>query len=136
MAKFNEQGQQIPDQTPLEIPVGFQVPTDLNTLIRQLVRAESGRAAEMGQETFEEADDFEIESDDPISPYTPTTMQEEAPREAKFLREEEKPKPAEISSPGANDADYQAFLAWKQANAKANDPKNSPSDPPQSGGNQ
>lgn len=136
MAKFNEQGQQIPDQTPLEIPVGFQVPTDLNTLIRQLVRAESGRAAEMGQETFEEADDFEIESDDPISPYTPTTMQEEAPREAKFLREEEKPKPGEISSPGANDADYQAFLAWKQANAKANDPKNSPSDPPQSGGNQ
>lgn len=128
MAKFNEQGQQIPDQTPLEIPVGFQVPTDLNTLIRQLVRAESGRAAEMGQETFEEADDFEIESDDPISPYTPTTMQEEAPREAKFLREEEKPKPGEISSPGANDADYQAFLAWKQANAKANDPKNSPSD--------
>lgn len=136
MAKFNEQGQQIPDQTPLEIPVGFQVPTDLNTLIRQLVRAESGRAAEMGQETFEEADDFEIESDDPISPYTPTTMQEEAPREAKFLREEEKPKPDEISSPGANDADYQAFLAWKQANAKANDQKNSSSDPPQSGGKQ
>lgn len=125
MAKYTEDGHQIPDQTPLEVPVGFAAPTDLHALIKQLVRAESARAGEDGQETFEEADDFDVEDDGPISPYSTTTMQEEAPREAKFLREEETPKPEVKPAPAPIDADYQAFLAWKEANAK----KNSTSDP-------
>jgi len=116
MANFNDKGEQIPDQTPLAVPVGFGAPTDLTTLIQTLVRVESKRAAEAGEETFEESDDFDVDEDSLHTPYQLRQMQEEAPREAKFIEPpEQKTKPA--ADPKA-DADYQQFLQWKAEQAK------------------
>lgn len=129
MAEFNEQGQQIPDQTPIEVPVGFGVPTDLTEIIRQLVRVESERQKQEGGETFEESDDFDTGEDELVTPYQMHPMQEEAPHEAKFIKDEKTPSQPASASPGANDADYQAFLAWKQAKAAAEPQKNSTSEP-------
>lgn len=121
MAKFNEAGQQIPDQTPLEVPVGFGVPTDLTELIRTLVRVESNRQAEQGGETFEESDDFDVEEDDLHTPYQMKQMQEEAPREAKFLREEKTSDPPANVQPTPEDAklqaEFAAFQEWRKKNS-------------------
>jgi len=67
----NEFGQEVPDPRPVAIPAGFQRPEPLADLIRRLVRTQiSQQASAEGQETWEEADDFEVdEDDDPLSPY-------------------------------------------------------------------
>ena len=116
MAEFNEKGEHIPDNTPVEIPVGFGVPEDLTSIIKRLVRVESQRAANEGEETFEESDDFDIEDEvDPVSNYAMTRMQEERRDEAKHIKDEENSVPDQKAA--AADPDYQAFLAWKQAQA-------------------
>lgn len=122
MAKYNEHGEQIPDQTPVEIPVGFRQPESLQSMITRLVRAESTRAAQLGtHETFEESDDFDVDEDPQvISPYQMTTLQEEAPHLAKTL---EPPKGVDPTKdipkdrPEDRDAEYRDFLAWKAARA-------------------
>lgn len=66
------------DRTPIEIPVA---PKELRyeDEMRRIVRDELSRHAEAShRETFEESDDFEIEDDDPLSPYETTEMQEDA----------------------------------------------------------
>lgn len=62
---------EVPDKTPLEIPVGFQRPPSLQEQIQRLVRVElSDRASSEGMETFEESEDFgEDDRDDPTSPH-------------------------------------------------------------------
>lgn len=71
MAQFNERGQQIPDQTPVEVPLRFTRPLSMQDEIRRFVRQElSNRAADDGAESFEEADDFEVDDDEDLaSPY-------------------------------------------------------------------
>lgn len=60
------------DSTPVAPPVGYQRSVPLHLQIREMVRSEALRqAAESADmETFEEADDFDIE-DDPIDPKSP-----------------------------------------------------------------
>lgn len=57
---------------PVEMPIGYGRGSDLNARVAEMVRREISMYAEaQGQETFEEADDFDI-PDDPIefsSPY-------------------------------------------------------------------
>ena len=70
MAKFNDKGEQIPDPTPVEIPVGFSAPEPLESMIARLVRQESFRSGVNAEaETFEEADDLDVDEDDPVSAY-------------------------------------------------------------------
>lgn len=71
MAKLNERGHEILDPEPMAIPLGFKKPETLAEQIRRMVKTEmSQAAASQGQETFEEADDFDIGDDyDPTSPY-------------------------------------------------------------------
>lgn len=71
MAKLNERGHEILDPNPVEIPVGFHQPPTLEARMRALIRTEMSQlAAQKGEETFEEADDFDIGDDfDPTSPY-------------------------------------------------------------------
>lgn len=60
------------DDTPLAPPVGYTRQIPLHLQIREMVRSEALRqAAEAaGQESFEEADDFDVEDDfDPTTPY-------------------------------------------------------------------
>lgn len=68
MSRLDENGHEVPDPTPLAIPVGAKKPESLEERIRRLVRSERfGNAmSEQGFETFEESEDFDIE-DDPVT---------------------------------------------------------------------
>lgn len=70
--KYNERGEEIPDPTKPEVPLGFKRPESLAEQVKRLVRSEQMRmlARQSGHETFDEADDFEVGDDfDPRSPY-------------------------------------------------------------------
>lgn len=71
--RLDEKGHEIPDPQPVEVPAGFKRPETLAEQIRRLVRNEEFQRdlAAQGMETFEEAEDFEIDDDmfDPSSPF-------------------------------------------------------------------
>lgn len=82
VAKLNSKGQEIPDPTPVAVPIGFGIPESLESKIRRMVRSESlSMAAERaGHETFEEADDFDVDDEDDMSsPWEMDFDQEMAP---------------------------------------------------------
>ncbi|AXH76277.1 MAG: hypothetical protein [Microviridae sp.] len=64
-------GKEYPDPVPTAPPIGYQNPPDLMTMIRTMIHSEALRQelAQQELETFEEADDFDIE-DDPVDPLT------------------------------------------------------------------
>lgn len=63
-------GQLVPDPVPMAPPVGFRPQPSLPELIRQQVRLASLEAARNGDESFEEADDFDVGDDVELkSPY-------------------------------------------------------------------
>lgn len=86
--RFNESGEEIPDNTPVVLPVGGRVPNNWKTHITQLVRkALNERAEETGHETFEEANDFDCpEEDDELDP---TQYEENFDHEENFLADVE-----------------------------------------------
>lgn len=68
-------GMEVPSSIPMAPPVGYTRQPTLAERIRQMVRSEHVRLAaiQAGQETFEEADDFDVGDDyDPASPYEET----------------------------------------------------------------
>lgn len=83
MAKYDEHGNEIPDQTPVEVPLSFKKPLTLAEEVRRMVRNELSQVAEnQGAETFEEADDFDVEDDDDLafmSPYEILEMSDDGP---------------------------------------------------------
>lgn len=80
-AKYNEKGEEIPDNTPVELPLGYHHPEELQDMIRRMVTDAAVLAAQeaAGVDTEEEADDFNVmgEESDEISGYEFTEMQEE-----------------------------------------------------------
>lgn len=64
-------GKEFPNPVPLEPPLGFVPQKPIHEQIRDMVVAQlSAQAAEAGEETMEEADDFDVGEDfDPHSPY-------------------------------------------------------------------
>lgn len=67
--KYNDRGEELPDDTPVETPLKFRRPPTLQEQIKAMVRGEMSRAAaEEGKETFEEADDFDVEDEDDLPP--------------------------------------------------------------------
>lgn len=68
---LDKDGRFYPDPTPVAPPVGFTEDIDMFERVRSMVRREmSQQAASEGFETFEEADDFDVEDDmEPFSPY-------------------------------------------------------------------
>lgn len=68
-----ETGRERPDQTPHTLAVdGLRRPESLDDMVRRLVRHEMFQraAAQAGHETFEEADDFDVDDDPDLkSPY-------------------------------------------------------------------
>ncbi len=68
---LDKNGHEIPDQTPLSLPLNFKRPETLAEQVQRLVRTHVSReAAAAGAETFEEAEDFDVDDDiDPSSPY-------------------------------------------------------------------
>lgn len=87
---LNKRGHEVLDSTPVALPVGFKRPLSLNEQIRRLVKNElSNRAAAVGAESFEEADDFDCEDDfDPKSPYEEVFDPGEKPGDANLAVEE------------------------------------------------
>jgi len=74
---LDAKGREILDPTPLALPVGFKHPPTLSEQMEQMFRSyEVNRAiANQGHETFDEANDFDVE-DDPdelSSPYSIVT---------------------------------------------------------------
>lgn len=71
LSGYNARGEEIPDPKPMALPVGFERPEALVDTIRRLVRSEElASAAEAEMETFDEADDFDVEEDLRVdSPY-------------------------------------------------------------------
>lgn len=70
--KYNARGEEIPDTTKPELPLGFKKPESLAEQVRRLVRSEHIKMAAQaaGVETWEEADDFDVGDDyDPRSPF-------------------------------------------------------------------
>lgn len=66
------EGREILDPTPMAPPVGYKRHPSLAEQIREMVRSErlAAEAAAAGYETFEEADDFDVDDDvDPNSKY-------------------------------------------------------------------
>lgn len=69
---LNKERRLIPDPMPLEPPIGYKRSLPLAEQIRAMVRGEAlaHAARTSGQETFEEADDFNVDDDfDPRAPY-------------------------------------------------------------------
>lgn len=78
LARQTDDGQEIPDPNPMEIPAGMKIPETMEERLRRLMRTDPrfvqaiiGRDLTDEDETFEEADDFYIEDDDydPRSPF-------------------------------------------------------------------
>lgn len=68
---LNEKGWEVPDPRPMERPIGWTEPESLQSMIARLIRTEVSRqASQAGAETFEEADDFDVDDDPELrSPY-------------------------------------------------------------------
>lgn len=105
MSKLNARGHEILDDTPVAMPVGFNRPPTLADQIRAMVKGELSRqASEQGLETFEDADDFDVDDDmDPSSPWELNFDQESTPRVQFSLKkssmQEQKPaKPSDDSA--------------------------------------
>lgn len=72
-AILDDDGSEILDDTPIAVPLGFQIPESLNDQVRRLVkhhRFNEAMGGDSALDTFEEADDFDVGDDfDPASPY-------------------------------------------------------------------
>lgn len=65
-------GREIPNSTPMEPPIGYKKQPSIFDQVRALVRSDQLKkeAMDAGMETFEEADDFDLDEDeDPHSKY-------------------------------------------------------------------
>lgn len=71
---------EVPDKTPVEMPLGYEKPEPLEHMIARMVRTFSMAAEAQGAESFEESDDFDVDDDSELhSPYQLSDMQEETP---------------------------------------------------------
>jgi len=80
MAKYDRFHREIPDCTPVSLPVGYERPESLESMIARMVKIESLKAAKEGKESFEESDDFDITDEEEVkftSDHQFTDMQEE-----------------------------------------------------------
>lgn len=72
---LDAKGREVPDPKPLALPLGFKRPETLQEQVQRLIRTSmSAYAQAHDQESFEDADDFDIE-DDPLDPSTPYEME-------------------------------------------------------------
>lgn len=71
-SELNAAGAEVLDDTPIEPPIGYNPQVPLHLQIREMVRSArlAEEAAAAGMETFEEADDFDVDDDfDPSTPW-------------------------------------------------------------------
>lgn len=97
-------GAEHPDDTPMAPPIGYKKQPSMVEIVREAVRSEHLRleALRAEQETFEEADDFDV-PDDPVPPtgYEMFEPQFEPPVDGPAGPRPDGPAPAAPASPGA-----------------------------------
>ena len=71
--RLNASGYETLDPNPVEVPAGFRKPESLAETIQRLIRTDVSQIADKeGFDTFDEADDFEIEDgEEGLDPHTP-----------------------------------------------------------------
>lgn len=96
MAQYDAQGREIPDPRPVAVPFDFGRPLSLHDQIKRFIRSElSQRAAAYERETFEEADDFDVDEDgDPVSQYEIPEALPEWPGGVKDVDADPPPEPS------------------------------------------
>lgn len=67
---LNKEGLEVPDKTPVAMPVDFKRPVPLQETVDRLINQNFALREGADFDTVEEANDFEID-DDPIDPNTP-----------------------------------------------------------------
>lgn len=69
--RHDTDGQEVLDSTPIALPVGFKRPETLAEQVARLVRSESfnSQMRSQGRESFDEANDFDFDDEDPLTPY-------------------------------------------------------------------
>lgn len=70
--KYDEQGREMMDPTPIAPPIGYKKSKSITEQIREMIRSEklAQEANNLEMESFAEADDFDMAEDpDPKSPY-------------------------------------------------------------------
>ena len=82
-----------PDPTPVEIPMDMKRPETMDQKIKRIIETQiSEKAAMLGEETFEEANDFDIKDDfeveEPVSVYEVHEMEDEYPQDLPLTPEE------------------------------------------------
>lgn len=61
---LNERGYEVPDDTPVSVPTRLRLPASRAAQIQAFIRQELALKAQMeGQESFEEANDLDVEDD-------------------------------------------------------------------------
>lgn len=85
MGRLNEKGHEVLDNTPVVMPLGMKKPVDIQTMIqRQIIRALGEQQSRSGMETFEEADDFDVEDEVELkSAYELQDVPDDQPKETK-----------------------------------------------------
>lgn len=102
MAKYTKDNRkEIPDPRPVAVPVGYRRPLTLQEEIKRFVRAELSQVAQAHElETFEEADDFDVDEDpELISPYEIPEAAPEWPGGEKDVDADGPRSPSERSEP-------------------------------------
>lgn len=67
---LNDQGQLVPDPTPMAPPIGYKKTESMVEIVRRQVRLASLEAQAAGAETLEQSDDFDVGDDPELrSPY-------------------------------------------------------------------
>lgn len=62
--RYNSEGRELPDPTPVEIPLDMKRPETVQEMMARMVRTEvSQMAASRGMESFEESFDFDVDDD-------------------------------------------------------------------------
>lgn len=129
LSALDKDGNEIPDPNPIALPVDFERPPTIAELVQRLVRYEMSNAAgQEGEETFEEADDFEVGDEPELrSPYELDDEQVNA-RIGDFIEEEPKaavPKtePEEDPQPEAKETPTKGKGARGKTVKAASEPK-------------
>lgn len=81
-AMIDGSGRELHNPIPVAIPIGLNRPPTLQEQIQRVLRQELSRQADaQGHETFDEADDFDVEDDDQINPISQYEIHEMIPEE-------------------------------------------------------
>lgn len=76
-AVYDTQNRQIPEQTPIELPLGYTAPESMEAMIARILRVNEELKNRTDIESIDEASDFDIEGDTLDTQHTWTELQEE-----------------------------------------------------------